>query len=200
MCCRFCLPIALLCLTILGGWLWLSPAAETSAFAASAAVAPAAKGEFPDEWYFGGRSATLKGLEGKKAPALKVKNWIGEPQNLASLKGKVIVVDFWATWCGPCVRSIPHNIELAKQHEKDGLVIIGVHESNRGSEKMAAMAKDKQINYPLSVDDGGKTCKAFGVSFFPTYVVIDRKGIIRAAGLIPNQTDPVIKKLLDEKP
>lgn len=158
-----------------------------------------AKGEFPSDWYYSGRRPALIAMEGKRAPALSVRNWIGEAQNMSKLKGKVVVVDVWATWCGPCMASIPHNVEMVKKHEKDGLVFIGVHEARRGTEKMAQVAKDKKINYPLAIDKDGKTVGAYNVAFFPSYYVIDRKGIIRAAGLQPGAVEKVVTKLLAEK-
>jgi thiol-disulfide isomerase/thioredoxin len=159
--------------------------------------------EFPDEYYFYGsddpKGAKLRGMEGEKPPALTLKDWIGEEQDLAKLKGKVVIVDFWATWCGPCMKAIPHNVELYSKHKDDGLVILGVHDAKRGQDKMAAVAKDQKINYPLAVDDGGKSTKAWNIAFWPTYFVIDRKGVVRAAGLRPNSVDHVIEKLLKEK-
>ena len=160
------------------------------------------KGEFPDDWYYyqnGKELDALRQIVGKPAPELTVKNWIGDPQKLSDLKGKVVVVDFWATWCPPCRASLSHNVELVDKYKNKGLVFIGVHDSNRGSDKMAAMAKDKKINYPLSVDDAGKSQKAFHTSFWPTYIVIDRKGVVRAAGLDPDYVEKVVTKLLDEK-
>ena len=165
-----------------------------------AAFAPVA-GEFPDEYFFYAekRPQALRDLEGKAPPALTLKDWIGEEQSLEKLKGKVIVVDFWGTWCPPCRAAIPHNIELFSKHKDDGLMIIGVHDARRGADKMAAMAKDKSINYPLSVDVDGESTKAWKVTFWPTYFVIDRKGVIRAAGLTPDNVDKVVEKLLTEK-
>lgn len=156
---------------------------------------------FADECFFGGaqRPAALKALEGKPAAALSIESWIGEEVVLQQCKGKVIVVDFWATWCGPCMAAIPHNVELVKTYGDKGLVFVGVHDSNSGWNKADAVVKDKAINYSVGVDkSGGPSVKDYAVQFWPTYVAIDRAGIIRAAGLVPNRVDEVVKALLAE--
>jgi thiol-disulfide isomerase/thioredoxin len=158
---------------------------------------PKVKREFPDNYYY--YPDRNREMEGKEPPALTVKSWLGEAQELAKLKGKVVVVDFWATWCPPCRASIPHNIEMVNDYKEKGLVFIGVHDASRGSEKMEAMAKEKKINYPLAIDDAGKSAKEYKVGWWPTYIVIDRKGIVRAFGLEPGSVEKVVEKLIDEK-
>lgn len=157
-------------------------------------------GEFPEEWYYdaSSRSVELRALEGKRAPELQLKDWQGAPQNLASLQDKVVVIDFWATWCGPCREALPKNAELVRKYTKQGLVMIGVHDSRRGTETMLQWAKKKGVNYPLAVDDAGISVRNYNVTFWPTYAVIDRQGILRAIGLEPGHLEKVIERLLNE--
>ncbi len=156
---------------------------------------------FPDSWFYSGaqRPAALKSLEGKPAAALSVESWIGEKVTLAEQRGKVVIVDFWATWCGPCMAAIPENVELVKKYRNDDLVFVGVHDSNSGWDSAAKVVREQGINYPVAKDkEGGPTTSAYKLQFWPTYVAIDRMGVVRAAGLAPNHLDDAIRTLLAE--
>ena len=122
----------------------------------------------------------LKTLEKGDPPPLQVTEWINSPAaTLDSLKGKIIVLDFWATWCGPCIASIPHTNELAEKY-KDKVVFIGVCHP-RGGEKMAQMVKEKGIKYPVCLDATGATAKSYAVNGYPDYYIIDPSGKLAIA-------------------
>jgi thiol-disulfide isomerase/thioredoxin len=157
--------------------------------------------EFPDSWTWDNKAEMRSGhaaLEGKPMPALTVSDWTNGQVKPEDMKGKVVIVDFYATWCGPCMAAVPHNNELLKKYKDKGLVIVGVCTSKRGQEKMETNAKEKGMEYPVARDPGEKSGKAWDVHYFPTYAIIDRKGIVRVIGLQPNHVEEVVKKLLDE--
>jgi thiol-disulfide isomerase/thioredoxin len=163
-------------------------------------TATAHAGEFPDEFFFSGakRPAALRALEGKAATEIQVDAWIGDETSLNDHRGDVVIIDFWATWCGPCVASIPHNIELVNQYGNQGFTFIGIHDAKNGWNKADALIKSKGVNYPVAKDADGKSAAAYNLQFWPTYIAIDRTGTIRAAGLRPDKVENVVKALLAE--
>ncbi|HLP85800.1 MAG TPA: TlpA disulfide reductase family protein, partial [Phycisphaerales bacterium] len=174
-----------------------------AALLAAPALAQTKPASFPDEYYYrnneGKRRPEYKKLEGKPVPAISVGDWIGSAVDVKDAKGKVVVIDFWATWCGPCMKSIPKNVELVDEFKDKGLVFVGVHDFNDGWDKAAAVVKSNKINYPVGRDaTGGASQKRFGVISWPTYIVVDKFGIVRAAGLVPSRVRDVVSVLIDE--
>jgi thiol-disulfide isomerase/thioredoxin len=163
-----------------------------------AVVAEDAKDDFKRERKEGDTSKDA--LEGKSPPALQVESWLntdGKALDLASLKGKVVVLDFWGTWCGPCRAAMPHLKELYAKHKEDGLVVIGVHTTNQGDE-MPDYVKEESLPWPVAVDVEKKTVSAFHVDSYPDYYVIDRSGNLRVADLANSELDRVVETLLKE--
>ncbi|HUA67995.1 MAG TPA: redoxin domain-containing protein [Candidatus Saccharimonadales bacterium] len=158
-------------------------------------------GEFRDDWTWDETPqdrAEHAALEGKPMPGIDVTNWINGQVTAADMKGKVVIVDFYATWCGPCMASIPHNNELLKKYKDQGLVIVGVCTSSSGQEAMPQTVRDRGITYPTAQDWRLKSERAWQVKYYPTYALVDRKGIVRIIGLQPPYVEQVVQKLLAE--
>lgn len=99
--------------------------------------------------------------------------------SLAALRGRPVVLDFWATWCGPCQAEAPIVDQVAERYKERGLVVVGVNTSDE--EGLAeAWVRKKGVRFPIAYDRGNKVASAFGVHNIPTLVVIDKEGRIRA--------------------
>jgi len=112
------------------------------------------------------------------APDFSVTTSDGEYIDSDDLRGKVVLVDFWGSWCGPCVRSIPSLSYLAKKFKKEPFVLISVDVGDEQSQWRKFIEKNK-MTWPQHRDSNGKVQRAFQVRSFPTYVLIDHEGIVR---------------------
>ncbi len=133
---------------------------------------------------------------GKPATELHVSEWVkGEPVTLAELKGKVVLLDFWGLWCGPCRKAMPKLVELHEKYARDGLEIIALHDASQS--KASLLGENRQyldlsdIPFRVAIDAAphegpeaqlvgqGKTIEAYGVTGFPTLLLIDKDGQVQ---------------------
>ncbi|GAB1443109.1 hypothetical protein MASR2M39_19480 [Ignavibacteriales bacterium] len=134
-----------------------------------------------------------------KAPDFSLKSTDGKIVKLSDFKGKIVIIDFWATWCPPCRKGIPDLVELQKTY-KDDLVIIGISlDDKRTLKDVVPFVGKYEINYPVVFGDSEVVSAFGGIESIPTSFIIDREGNItnKHIGLIPkSEYEKDINKLL----
>jgi thiol-disulfide isomerase/thioredoxin len=180
--------------------LFLTAPAKDEAVPQSPAAAARPGEALPKDWFWGNpvQRAVHDALVGKPMPDLFLSDWYGKPVQTKDLKGKIVVIDFWATWCRPCLMAIPHNNQLSDKYKSKGVVFLGVCCSPQGQERMQDVAKTLKVTYPQARDPQLKTESAWKVQWYPTYAVVDRKGKVRGVGLLPQNVEPALTRLLAE--
>jgi len=117
-------------------------------------------------------------MVGKPAPDFALRDLDGKEVKLADFKGKVVILDFWATWCPPCVKEIPHFIELYREYKEQDFAMVGIS-VDRGIGVVKSFAQQHQVNYPILMADG-KVQQAYGgIRSIPTTFVTDKEGRIQ---------------------
>jgi peroxiredoxin len=117
--------------------------------------------------------------ENAPAPDFSLRDLKGNTLTLASYKGKVLVLNFWATWCPPCRAEIPDFIEAYKENKIRGLEILGVSVDRMAPDKLLAFVNKAGINYPIAFADQTIEKNYEPGDYIPATIVVDRKGVIR---------------------
>ena len=138
------------------------------------------------------------------APEFKLATLEGQEVALSALKGKVVLLDFWATWCAPCREAIPHLIDLHKTFGQNGLEVIGMSVDKGEGETVRRFVKSMDIPYPIIITPD-EVQREYGVVSLPTTILIDREGKIRQKFLgftseISKQLTGMVEELTAEKP
>jgi thiol-disulfide isomerase/thioredoxin len=113
----------------------------------------------------------------KIAPNFKLTEASGQPLTLSAYKGKVVLLDFWATWCGGCKVEIPWYIEFYKKYGNQGLAVIGVSMDDEGMKVVKPFLRQKGIEYPVVIGNEG-LAKEYNLTNMPMTLLIDRNGKI----------------------
>jgi len=131
-------------------------------------------------------SVAAPAAAGKPAPDLKLKDLDGKDVSLSDLKGKVVFVNFWATWCGPCQDEIPMLIDMQNKYAAKGFTVVGIAMDDEGKSIVAPfVAKELydvngqklHINYPILIGSDEAANKFGGIMGYPTSFLLSRKGI-----------------------
>ncbi|MHC4360136.1 MAG: TlpA family protein disulfide reductase [Planctomycetota bacterium] len=113
-------------------------------------------------------------LVGKNAPEITIREWVTpNPPDIKNLAGRVYVVEFWATWCQPCVQSLPHLISLNNRYKETGLEFISLSQ-DKSVNKVKDFIHANRTNYHVAIDNG--TTDLFGITGYPTVVVVNHLG------------------------
>jgi len=115
---------------------------------------------------------------GAAAPDFTLKSNSGENLRLAEQRGDVVLLNFWASWCGPCRQEMPHLNELQQRYQPLGLKLYGVNVDESNSDAMRAI-KELKVAFPVLFDNSNVVAKLFDVDAMPTTVIIDRDGNMR---------------------
>jgi peroxiredoxin len=115
---------------------------------------------------------------GSAAPAFSLRDLSGRPLALADYRGKVVVLDFWATWCIPCRQEVPHFIALQKKHGSKGLAVIGISLDDE-EKPVRSFYTEFGMTYPVAMGNAAMAEQYGGILGLPVTFVIDRQGRIR---------------------
>jgi peroxiredoxin len=136
------------------------------------------------------------------APDFTLNQLSGTPASLSQYKGQVVLVNFWATWCGPCQQELPLLDQVYKKYQPAGFTLLGVN-VDKDAPAVRALLERKPLSFPVLLDPANAVSKAYHVDDMPSSVLIDRKGVIRYVhrGYKPgdeNEYQDKIRQLLRE--
>jgi len=114
-----------------------------------------------------------------KAPQFTLPDINGNQVSLSDFEGKVVILDFWATWCPPCVKEVPHFIELYDEYKEQGFEMVGISLDAGGANDVKPFVEKMNVNYTMLIGNQDVTKQYGGIGGIPTTFVIDKAGQIR---------------------
>jgi thiol-disulfide isomerase/thioredoxin len=133
---------------------------------------------------------------GQRFPDFKVDDLDGAPLSVSGLRGKVVLIDFWATWCGPCVAEIPNVARAYQKYQADGFEVVGISlDQDRAA--LENFVRQRGVAWPQYFDgDSGTLARRYGIRSIPSTFLLDREGIIVARGLRGSALDRAVAQAL----
>lgn len=135
-------------------------------------------------------------LLGCQAPEVNLNNKL-QAFNYQDYKGKILVLDFWATWCAPCIANFPHMNQLVRNFKNENIVFAAISEEPVKTVKTFFYRTKKQLD-PLHLADDGSISNSYQITAIPTCIVIDKNNVIRWIGIGSQLTDQIIRSIIDE--
>ncbi|MCD6310721.1 MAG: TlpA family protein disulfide reductase [Candidatus Eremiobacteraeota bacterium] len=134
--------------------------------------------------------------EGILAPDFTLPDLSGNEVTLSSLRGKVVLLDFWATWCSPCLFAMPGLQKLHDKYEDKGLKVMSINLGESGA-KVKKFIKENGLTYTILLDKSGNTGRIYNVRGIPTMILIDKNGIIqmKQVGYSRWQEEKIVEKI-----
>ena len=117
-------------------------------------------------------------LLGKTAPDFTLRSNAGDNKKLSELRGKVVMLNFWATWCGPCRQEMPKLAELKSLHDEYDFELLGIN-IDEDRAKALRLAKKLSVNFPILFDETKQVSKNYSIDAMPMTILIDRDGTVR---------------------
>lgn len=133
---------------------------------------------------------------GQTAPDFSLKDTEGNTVSLKNLKGeKIVVLDFWASWCGPCIRAIPELNRIQKDYGERGVQVLGINIREKPS-AVVSFKKKNMVKYQVLLDLKGTVAADYRVRGIPNLIVIDKDGVMQYNGHSPAKLKDILKKLV----
>lgn len=123
-------------------------------------------------------SIASSGLAGQSAPDFVLKSATGDNLRLSEYRGEVVMINFWATWCGPCRQEMPHLEDLYNRYQRVGFNLLGINIDD-DSRRAMQMVKELGVTFPVLFDEKKEVSKLYSVEAMPVTLLLDRSGTVR---------------------